>query len=398
MSGAPRALARKVVAAARSADRRIGRALGPPSILVEARTPMNLAVLQPVVAPLLRDSRLTVFFTGGSRPDLDRAFAAAGAGDHVIARPAAKWQRFDLYMNADPWEAVRLRRVARRLNFFHGVAGKYDLDCPAALPLGLARYDRIAFPNEGRLAAYRRAGLVTTSQAALIGYPKVDVLANHRGDASEAARALGLDPSKRTAVFAPTFSTASALHEAGETIIDTLLGSGLNVVVKLHDRSLDPDPRFNGGIDWRERLRRYSSNPSFLLADSGDSTPYVLAGDIMVSDHSSIAFEFCLLDRPLIVFEAPNLASAARINPAKIALLRSAASVVRDASTLADAVRAGLIDPAAHADARRRVASEVFYRAGTATERAVRLIYELIELEPAVAAAGARSVRAWSME
>ena len=61
-------------------------------------------------------------------------------------------------MNADPWEAVTLRRVSRALNFFHGVAGKYDLDCPASLPLGLDRYDRIAFPNEGRLDAYVAAG------------------------------------------------------------------------------------------------------------------------------------------------------------------------------------------------------------------------------------------------
>ena len=52
----------------------------------------------------------------------------------------------------------------------------------------------------------------------------------------------------------------------------------------------------------------------------------------MVTDHSSIGFEFCLLDRPLLVFDAPDLARAARINPEKMQLLRSAARVVSDAA------------------------------------------------------------------
>jgi hypothetical protein len=385
MTAAARALARRAVAAARTADRHIGRALGHATVLVEARTPMNLAVLQPVFSPLLRDSRLDVLFTGTARPDLGRALEAAGIADRFISRAAAKWMRVDLYMNADPWEAVRLRRVSRRLNFFHGVAGKYDLDCPASLPLSLGRYDRIAFPNESRMAAYVAAGLASRSQAALIGYPKVDALARDRGDAAEAARSLGLDASKPTVIFAPTFSTASVLHDAGEAIIETLLGAGCNVIAKLHDRSLDPDPRFNGGVDWSRQLHRFSANPSFLLARGGDSTPYVLASDLMVSDHSSIAFEFCVLDRPVVVFEAPRLAAEARINPQKIALLRSAAIVVHDQPALREAVGASLAHPFAGSAARSRVAEQVFYKPGSATDRALDLVYELLELAPAAA-------------
>jgi hypothetical protein len=377
-----RALSRRAAAALRAADRHLGRALGRATVLIEARTPMNLAVLQPVFAPLLRDRRLNVLFTGAIRPDLQRALDAAGVADRFVPRAAAKWMRVDLYMNADPWEAAKLRRAARRLNFFHGVAGKYDLDCPASLPLGLGRYDRIAFPNQSRLTSYVNAGLATPAQAALVGYPKVDALVRDRGDAAEAARSLGLDPSRPTAIFAPTFSTASALHESGEAIVETLLDTGCNVIAKLHDRSLDPDRRFNGGVDWRQRLHRFSANPAFLLARGGDSTPYLLASDLMVSDHSSIAFEFCILDRPVIVFDAPQLAAAARINPDKIALLRSAALVAHDQESLRGAVRTGLADPSAASPARRRVAEQVFYEPGGATGRALDLVYELLELDP----------------
>jgi hypothetical protein len=389
----PRALPMRVL---RRLDHAVGRPSDRRAVLIEARTPMNLAVLKPVLERLVDDARIVTSFTGRTREDLREAFAELGVTDRVISRRRATWRRFDLYVNADPWDALPLRRTAKQMNFFHGVAGKYNLDCPADLPIGFDRYDRVAFPNEGRLQRYLDAGIVTRAQAVLLGYPKVDALARSPMPARSQAAALGLDASNATAVYAPTFSPASSLGTAGEAIVETLLDCGCNVVAKLHDRSLDPDPKYNGGIDWRRRLDRFSnSRERFLLATGGDSTPYVQAGDLMVTDHSSIGFEFCVLDRPLIVYDAPGLAEAARINPDKLALLRSAATVVRDPGELRQAVRDALEAPARHAAARARAASEVFYRPGGATDRALSVIYELLELSPSAAFAFDRA-DAWS--
>jgi hypothetical protein len=375
-----------LVRAARALDRTIGRASGRRTVLIEARTPMNLAVLRPVFEPLLQDRRLRVRFTGVEREDLRQAFDELGVARAVVPRRRAPWMRVDLYVNADPWEAVPLWRAAKQLNFFHGVAGKYNLDCPADLPLGFDRYDSVAFPNEGRRDAYVAAGIVGADRARLIGYPKADVLITDSGNARAAAAALGLEPTRPTAIFAPTFSPESALNAAGEGIITTLLGEGCNVIAKLHDRSLDPDARYNGGVDWRKRLARFTG-PRFLLAGSGDSTPFVLASDLMVTDHSSIGFEFCALDRPLIVFDVPALIEAARINRDKVALLRQAAIVAADMPALAGAVRASLAAPGARSPERRRACAEVFYRPGGATARALRLVYEMLALAPATGAA-----------
>ena len=367
----------------KAADRLAGRMSGRRVVLIEARTPMNLAVLRPVFERLLQDARLDVRFTGVPRTDLRAAFEEMGIAARVLARDRAAWRRVDLYLNADPWEAVPLRRAARQINFFHGVAGKYDLDCPTRLPLGFDRYDRVAFPNEGRLRRYVEAGIVTSAQAALVGYPKADALVRRSETANEMAAARGLDSRRPTAIFAPTFSPASALNHAGEAIVGTLLESGCNVIAKLHDRSFDADPRYNGGVDWRQRFSRFADRSRFLLAGSGDSTHFVLASDVMVTDHSSIGFEFCVVDRPLIVFDAPRLAETARINPEKLALLRSAATVVRDADSLSLAVRLALANPFAQSEARRRAAAEVFYAPGGATGRALDVIYTLLSLAPA---------------
>lgn len=390
----PSSVLRAVARGLRRADGAAGRLLGGRAVLVEVRTPMNLAVLRPVYEPLMADPRVRVRFTAVPRPDIARAFAELRLTPRVISRARAAWTRFDLYFNADPWEAVPLRRTARQLNFFHGVAGKYDLDCPRTLPLGFDRYDCVAFPNESRLSNYVAAGIVAPARAALVGYPKVDALVRDAGSARDGARELGLDPSRPTAIYAPTFSPASSLAQAGEAIVEALLQTGCNVIAKLHDRSLDPDPRYSGGENWRERLARFASPGRFLLAETGDSTPCLLASEVLVTDHSSIGFEACAADRPVIVFDAPGLIEAARINPEKVALLRSAATVVRRATELPEAVAEALRAPGRLSAERRRVAAEVFHRPGSATARALQIVYDLLELPPPLHSPAA--AEAWS--
>ena len=101
------------------------------------------------------------------------------------------------------------------------------------------------------------------------------------------------------------------------------MDAGLNVIIKPHDLSFDPDPKYSGGIDWRRRLRAIERAGRVVVA-SRPRLDAAAARDAMslVTDHSSIAFEFCLLDRPIVVVDAPDLPRVARINPERIALLR----------------------------------------------------------------------------
>jgi hypothetical protein len=298
-----------------------------------------------------------------------------------MEREQAEWSRFDLLINADPWGTVALRRCRDRINFFHGVAGKYDLDCPTGLPAGFDTYSRVAFANADRMRRYLDAGIVTPAQAMLIGYPKLDALVNGAFDAAAVRQSLGLAPHRPTVLFGPTWSSASALHIAGEAIVERLIDAGVNVIAKLHDRSLQTSQRFTDGIDWRARLSRFDSTGAFALATDADSSPYLAAADVMVTDHSSVGFEFLTLDRPVIVFDAPDLARVARINPEKIVLLRSAATVVHDPIELAAAVQEALRFPARLSARRRHVAGEMFFKPGTATDRALAACYELLGLK-----------------
>jgi CDP-glycerol glycerophosphotransferase (TagB/SpsB family) len=104
------------------------------------------------------------------------------------------------------------------------------------------------------------------------------------------------------------------------------------------------------------------------------------ASDMLLTDHSSIGFEALAVNQPVIVFDAPDLPRVARINREKVALLRSAADVVRTVEELASAVTEVLRNPSHRSADRRRVASDMFYAPGGATSRALAMIYELLKL------------------
>ena len=365
----------------RQLDHALGRRRGSRRVLVDVRTPMNLAVLRPIWRRLIRDPRVTVVFTAEDDAAVAQALAPDGLAGSRQPRPQVRTQRFDLVVTADPWNNVPLSRCLRRLYFFHGVAGKYDLDSPARLQgLALDRFDRIAFINADRQQRYLAAGVVRPDQAVLIGFPKLDDLVTGAWSAAAVGRELGLERDRPTVIYAPTFSPAGSLHLAGEAIVEALLADGLNVIVKLHDRSMVPDDRFTAGVDWPQRLRRFASRPGFAFAREGDAGPFLAAADVMITDHSTVGFEFALLDRPIVIFDAPTLKEAARIDDGKWALLRSMGEVVDSAAAVPAAVRRALAHPACHRDARRASQSLIAYP-GEATQRALAVVYELLELK-----------------
>jgi hypothetical protein len=392
---APAALRSMLVRTLKRADRAAALARGRRRALIEVRSPMNLAVLQPIWTALVRDPRVDVAFTS-EEPEWVRPFLAAeGLADRLIPQRTASWRRFDLAINADPWNARALRRCWKRANFFHGVAGKYDLDDPLAIGrnIDFAIYDRMMFPNVDRLRRYVDSGVVPAERAALVGLPKIDDLVNGRWSRAEVCAELGLDPALDTILYAPTYSPAASLHLAGEAIIETVLSTGRNVIVKLHERSTVPHPKYTGDVDWMARLARFIGRPRYAFASGAHAGPYLAASNLMITDHSTIGFEFALLDRPLIVYHAPDLLETARINPGKWRQLRGLADVVRSPQELPAAIERALAEPERHAAERRAAAQALFAHAGHATDRALDVVYDLLELTPVRQARRVREVR-----
>lgn len=366
-------------------------------ILFEAASPMSLTIFMPMYERLKRDPRLELWFTSCATAwEPHQIFAGFGITENVLTRKAARRFKTDVYINTDFWDMTWLHRHTRRIHLFHGVAGKYNLDAPVDLAPTVSAFDCLMFVNADRRNRYIEAGLAADDdrRAPIVGYPKVDCLVDGSLDRETIARSLQLDPSVPTVIYAPTWSPESSLNTGGLDVVERLAAEGLQVIVKLHDRSYDRQQRGSGGIDWADELRRYDSHALVRIARESNGCPFMVASDAMVSDHSSIAFEYMLLDRPLIVVDRPALIHKAGINREKVERLRAAADVATDPRMVANTVLAALRQPQRLSVARTRTAADLFFEPGTATDRALAEIYRLIDLPmPAATVAAATSSR-----
>jgi hypothetical protein len=375
----------------RSLDTAISRRSGQRRILVDGRTPVNFTMVAPVVRAMERDARVAFCFTASEEPHRLAEIYREARDVRTIHPRQAMLMKFDAYIASDFMWAW-LPRGTCRVQVFHGVGGKYGFDAPDR---SMREWHRLFFVNERRLRNVVARGAIDADSPAirLIGMPKADCLVDGTYRREAVLASLGLPPDRPTVLYAPTWSPASSLNAMGMDIVRAVGRMPVNLIVKLHDRSRDLRARYSGGIDWVARMRPLLAPGRAALAPGHDISPYLVAADLMITDHSSAGFEFLLRDRPIVRIHLPGLIELANIHADYVALL---ASVSRSVESLGAAVRAvdeGLSDPDARSGERRTVAADLFYRPGGATARSVHALYEAIELEPAPAVAGLQDVR-----
>jgi hypothetical protein len=359
-------------------------------ILVDARTRMNYAMFAPVHAAMRGDPRLRFAFISSDDPSRNREiFADAGADATLVGRLRAAVQKYDAYVTSDfTWTKHVFSPL--RIQMFHGVGGKYGFDAPTE---SLRPWNRLFFVNRRRLENCVKAGAIDAGDPAirLIGMPKVDCLVDGTFRRDTVLSQLALNPSRPTVLYAPTWSPASSLNKLGLELVGRLRELPINVIIKLHDRSHDPRHQYSGGVDWRQRLERFVEPGRVLLADAADICPFMVASDVMITDHSSSGFEYLLLDRPLVRIHIPELITLANIHPDYVSLLASTALSVTDAHQAARAVEMALAAPEEKGPTRRAVAAELFHCPGTATERCAAALYEAVNLQPVTASRSANA-------
>jgi hypothetical protein len=331
-----------------------------------------------------------VWLTSSERPErADAIYRQARAGAPVISPRGAMAMRFDACLAADfVWAS--LPRGTCRVQMFHGVAGKWAhiYDRPAVSMRG---WHRLFFINQRRLRNFITAGALDEGSAAirLIGMPKTDCLVDGSLQRDAVLAARGLDPARPTVLYAPTWTPHSSLNTIGEAVIAGLIDAGYTVLVKPHENSFDARYENSGGIDWAARLGTLLQDGKGMLVRDGNVSPWLVAADVLVSDHSSVGFEYLLLDRPLVRIEVPELIRRAGIPQEYVDLMAAASMTVQNTPEVLESVARGLDDPRHQSESRRHVASELFYKPGGATGRAVRELYRLMELtEPAWGPAG----------
>ncbi|MFZ1321192.1 MAG: CDP-glycerol glycerophosphotransferase family protein [Ignavibacteria bacterium] len=234
-----------------------------------------------------------------------------------------------------------------------------------------------------------------------IGYAKSDQLLNGVFRREDILNELRLDASKKTILYAPSWDEGLSLRTKGEKVIEELLEiENVNIIVKLHPISYcssdGPNYEFyTGGVNWKERLEKFESNENFKNVTSGKTDPLLAAADVMVTDLSSVALEFILLDKPVIYIDCPeffertlektyggfgNTTAEFVKNDPKANAGRHTGIVIDNVSELTMAVKRALKDPSELSEKRKELAKKLTYNPGRAADAAAEKIIELLDL------------------
>jgi CDP-glycerol glycerophosphotransferase (TagB/SpsB family) len=368
---------------ARKIDTNLHRRLDPVRrVLINARTPMNYAVIAPIHRAMRGDERVAFYLLASERPSRAKEVFQEATDGRLITPTRARLMKFDAYLAADfLW--VHLPRGTCRIQMFHGVGGKYGnvYDRPDR---SMREWDRFFFINRRRFRNFIDAGAIDADSPAgrLVGMPKLDCLVDGSLRRDEVLAQLGLDPEQKIVLYAPTWSPFSSLNSMGFELVRGLCAAGYTVIVKLHDRSRDPEYVHSGGVNWPVRLNSILRPRGGRVAEGSDASPYLAAADVLITDHSSVGFEYLLLDRPVIRIEMPELIVATNTSSEYVALMADASTTVSTARQAIAAVERCLDHPSNLSAERRAVVNELFYKPGSATSRAVREVYDAIELDP----------------
>jgi CDP-glycerol glycerophosphotransferase len=204
-----------------------------------------------------------------------------------------------------------------------------------------------------------------------VGYPRNDVLANAgEDDVRRAREALGIAPGQTAVLYAPTHREYQVEYVPVldlAAVVDAL-GPDHVVLARLHYfHGADPLLR---RLHREGRLRDVAAHPSV--------EELCLAADVLVTDYSSIMFDYAVLDRPIVV-HAPDWEAYRTLRGTYFDLMAEPpGAVTRTESELVDAFRSrrawGDDAEGSRAAFRARFCS---LEDGRAAERVVRRLWQV---------------------
>lgn len=317
----------------------------PLKFLIFITKPYSFAVLEPIGDYLSRKTAHEF-----------RWFTAGAADGYPISQP--QMTKSDEVREYDPDAVLVPGNVVPdfwpglKVQVFHGlgeekkghyrVTGFFDLYCTPG------PYVTQKFEHKGK-----KSGRFLVRET---GWPKLDLL-NPDMDQKERKRSLGLDPERVLILYAPTFSPKlTSATDLLPEISDTQ-PSSYQWLIKFHSL-------MNPSLIKRYKLLSDKYSNVQVIEDLS-IIPLLEAADVLVTDTSSVAYEYLCLDRPIVTYRARTRLDKG-IN-------------ITTAADLSGAIERSLMDPGEFSAQRREYLEQLHpYTDRQSASRVVRAVEDIL--------------------
>ncbi len=154
---------------------------------------------------------------------------------------------------------------------------------------------------EGELRLKKIEEMYPKDKFVQVGFSKLDPIFDETEQGLDLAK-LGLDPSKKTILYAPTFNPTSLGCFPKNWPSEF---SEYNILVKVHSLTLSRD-RYKKDQERIQAWKQYS-NVYVAGVDEFSLVPFLKTADVLISEASSTLFEFAALDKPVVICDFYDL-------------------------------------------------------------------------------------------
>jgi len=352
-------------------------------VLFAGYAPVHFLCFRPVYELLRQDPRMDVWLTGGFRRrtggddpaqadewryDLEGFYDPYGVdASHVRPFAELRDEHFDVVVCSHSSAVFFPSSYGKSVQIFHGVSFKnfavrdkvlqYDFAC-------------VAGPYHGRRFELEQILGKGTSEFFLTGFPKLDRLVSGELDRAGLLKGLGLDPARSTILYAPTGGRHNSLDVMGEDIVRAIAAEGeWNLLIKPHDHP-------KKAVNWFERLSPLEDERVRVLRDF-DIVPYMHAADLLLTDASSVAMEYTLLDRPIVFMDVPELLTNVRKRGGALDLDtygRKIGVIAEGVEQLVPCLKTSLARPDQLSEIRKAAARDLFHVPGSASSNVAGVV------------------------
>jgi CDP-Glycerol:Poly(glycerophosphate) glycerophosphotransferase len=234
-----------------------------------------------------------------------------------------------------------------------------------------------------RVERIRASGQLGRSEVQLVGLPKLDHYFQGRfADREGLLRQWGLDPSRPTVLFAPTYKP-TCLYEVKDALFEATKDR-CNLVIKLHHYSWMGKyaPHEQHRI-FQRRVRRHH-HAVLLPMEEYNIVPWMAAADTLMSEASSTVFDFLALGKTGIIYDLSGDSlrhsdGMPLLDEDNRSFLREAFVHIQRPGELGDGITRALAPTATMRESADRERDHLFYRLdGQAGSRMKARIEELL--------------------